>query len=122
MAQDQRPKAIAAFEALSLASVLLFMLMTETSTPLLDLFDDAITVALTLWVSRGRSRIARVLYTFVIVVAYIAIWGALWLQVISPIAPLMISASSALELVLLALLWSPSVSVWLKSVPQRLAD
>ncbi len=118
MAINERPKAIVAFEALSLASVLIFMLLTETSTPFLDLLDDAVTVALTLWVSRGRSRVARILYTLIVLIAYVAIGGALWFQTIWPIATLTIIASSILELILLALLWWPSVTVWLNSSRQ----
>jgi hypothetical protein len=111
---DKRPLTVTAFEALNVASVLLEMVITETDSPLEELFTSAVWVALTLCITRGRSRVARLIYTLLTAFAAAALLGAYRLGYVPSDTALPLALRFSVEVtLLLALLWSPSTSDWL---------
>jgi uncharacterized membrane protein len=119
---DKRPITVSAFEVLNIVSVVLEMVLTESDSPFEELFWSALWVALTLSITRGRSRAARIIYTCIIAFGGAACIAAYALGYV----PAKYQTSLALRFVLetallMALLWWPSTTDWLKKHRRRAA-
>jgi hypothetical protein len=113
---SNRPMSIRAFEALNIASIILAMVVTRSDGVFEELVTSSLWVALTLWITRGRSRTARVIYTLLLLFGAIALLFAYRLGYLPPDAVVPLALSFTVQLGLwLGLLWSPSSSVWIKA-------
>lgn len=115
VAQQGRPKSVVLFEVASLVIAVVHPLLHEG----LDLFGDALQlvvwVGLTLWVTRGRSRAARAIYTGLLLfgtVGVIAFYA--WGYISADELLMVVLRALAMLAVLLSLLWWPSTTTWLK--------
>lgn len=109
-----RPIPVRAFEALAVVSALAALLWPYGDGPFASLMDFLISVALALWVTRGRSNVGRLLYTGLIVFAAIALTVGIrsnYMPAGVPPAPVVMFAIQSV--VLLGLLWWPTTSRWL---------
>jgi hypothetical protein len=112
---EKPPITIIVFEALNVASVVLAMMLTQSESPLGELFTSAWLVALTLWITRGRSGVARVVYTVLYVGGAAMLLGLCWLGYLPTDAKFLLVFRSTVEpAVLITLLWWPSSSDWLR--------
>ncbi len=118
--QQSRPKSVVLLEAVSIFSAVATMLLTQGESALGELAELLFWVGLTLWVTRGRSRVARVIYTGLLFFGTAALAGAYMWGYVPPDAPPGLLASFTIELVaLLSLLWWPSTSAWLNVAHRR---
>lgn len=117
---DRRPTAVVWFEALNVFPVLAAMLLWREGGFFDALVEFLVWVGLTLWVTRGRSRIARAIYTgaMLFAVAVLAagiVWGYLPPEGQRHLFIVGLVVFAVELMVLLSLLWWPSTTAWLKS-------
>ena len=110
------PLTVRAFETITLVSLVWSLLAAKPEDH--DLLSVIILAALTIWITRGRSSVARLIYTGTAVVGLIAIAAAAWWGYIPMEARLSVFLSSVSAMVVaFGLLWWPSTSDWLKEPP-----
>jgi hypothetical protein len=113
LGDQKRPITVTAFEVLSIASLVIEIGLWGMEEPFWEGFAFSLLVALTLWISRGRSKAARLIYTGIFVcVAVLMIVASLRgeLQADEAWTPTVVAITYAL---FLALLWWPATSDWL---------
>ena len=118
--QHGRPKSVVLFEAVSILVAVAHLVLHEGASRFGDGLQLLGWVGVTLWVTRGRSRVARLVYTGLllfgtagVILAYV--WGQ-----IPEEALLMVSVQALVILgVLLSLLWWPSTAAWLRAAHER---
>ena len=119
---DKRPISVLTFEVLGIASVLFDMALTDTgSDPFLHLFTSGLLLALTLWITRGRSNPARIIYTSIMVFGTAALIGTYALGYISGEPRFWLLQTLLWPVVFLALLWWPLTSNWLNGRQREVA-
>ena len=60
---ERRPTSVVLFEVINVLSALAALMFWQEGSPFGHLVEFLIVVGLTLWVTRGRSRLARAIYT-----------------------------------------------------------
>jgi hypothetical protein len=113
LGDQKRPITLTAFEVLSIASLVIEIGIWGMEEPFWEGFAFSLFVVLTLWISRGRSKAARLIYTsiFVCVAALIIVASFRGeLQADEAWTPMVVAITYAL---LLSLLWWPTTSDWL---------
>lgn len=116
MPEQHRPVSVQAFEWLSIASLIYEMVTTESQGIFGDLLASGLWLGLVLWITRGRSTIARIVYTATSAFAVVGIYGAFRFGFMGPdasLAPVIWAVAQVAGL--LALLWWPATTVWLKT-------
>ena len=122
MDDDKRPITLTAFEVLNVASVVFEIVVTETDSPFGEAFSSGLWVALTLWITRGRSRAARVIYSCLMAFGAASLIGAYSLGYVPEDDRFPLGLRFGIELaVFVTLLWWPSTSDWLKKRQDRVA-
>ena len=122
-----RPLAVVAFEWLSIASAILDLSLAGRAGDFDDLGSAvgqlaiaSLLVALTLWITQGRSRAGRLVYTGLTALVVVLITVASWLGAFEDKGSTWENVRAAIETaILIILLWWPSTSAWLrvKQVP-----
>lgn len=119
---QDRPITIVAFEVANIASIVLTMVLTHSGSPFEELFTSAAWVALTLWITRGGSRVARIIYTALAVIGAAALFAAYWFDYVPISVATLLAVRITIELgILLALLWWPSSNLWFRRPVQPTA-
>lgn len=117
MTRTERPIAVAVFEALNIGAVVLELVLSQAyeRDPFEGVFTSGLWVALTLWITRGGSRVGRLIYT---ALALIGAAALLYAYNDGYDVSLFLAFRFTIELTLLtALLWWPSTTDWLKRRP-----
>lgn len=121
LSHEGRAKSVVLFEAVSIFSAVADMVLSQGENAFVELALLLLVLGLTLWVTRGRSRVARLIYTGVLLLGELAISAAYVRGYVpSGVQPtLLLLVSMLMGLLLLSLLWWPSTTTWLKSRQQR---
>ena len=114
MQDHKRPITVAAFEVVNIVSVLFDMVLTQTDSPFGELLTSGLLIGLVLWITRGRSRAARVMYTLIMALAAACVMTIYCLGYVPSSAKLLVFKFMVELGLTLALLWWPSTSDWLK--------
>ena len=112
--QEQRPRPVILLEAIGILGGVAVMVLSRGDV-FSELFELLVQVGLTLWVTRGRSRVGRVFYTGVLLFEVAGLVGAfLWGYVPASAASMLVISVFVEIAVFLSLLWWPTTSAWLK--------
>lgn len=118
--QGARPRPVVLLEAIGILGAVSAMVLSRGESAFTGLFDLLLQVGLTLWVTRGRSRVGRVVYTGILLFGATALAGVyLWDSIPADLAPMLVLVVFLELTIFLTLLWWPSTSEWLKGAYRR---